>query len=183
MSRKSWRRILFYALHSLGFVLLYLVVKDIEFKRLFDLMMRFSVWKILLGLFILLAVYLVKTARWLLINRILEVRTSYPKLLAFFLVSGFLSVITPGRLGEFAKIWFLKKKYPVSVPMATSSVLLDRIWDVLLLSLMAVSSMILMDHNFDFFSFVPFNTGYYLPGNHFCAGAQNIKRKNHQAGN
>lgn len=150
MSRKTWRKILFVALHSLGFVLLYLVVKDLEFDRLFNMMMDFPAWKVLLGLFILIAVYLIKTFRWLAINNILEIRTDYSRLLAFYIFSGFLSAITPGRLGEWAKIGFMKKAYPVSVPMATSSVLLDRIWDVLILSLMAVLSLILMISEFKF---------------------------------
>jgi uncharacterized protein (TIRG00374 family) len=148
MSRKRWRNLLFYALHCTGFILLYFVIRRLEFHKLLDMMLMFPVWKIFLGLGLLILVYLVKTLRWFLINRVLEIRTSFHILLMFFLVSGFLSVITPGRLGEFAKIYFLKKKYPVSVTMATSSVLLDRIWDVLILSLMAVSSMVLMISSF-----------------------------------
>jgi uncharacterized protein (TIRG00374 family) len=150
MNRKTWRRILFYTLHSIGFILLYLVVKDLDFKKLFTLMLDFPAWKVMFGLVLLVMVYLIKTLRWLSINSILDVRTGYSQLFVFFLVSGFLSAITPGRLGEFAKIWFLKKKYPVSLPLATSSVLLDRIWDVLVLSMMAVSSMILLISRFEF---------------------------------
>ena len=148
MNRKSWRNILFYALHCTGFILLFFVIRRLEFSKLMDLLLLFPAWKILLGLGLLILVYLVKTLRWFLINRILNIRTSFYNLLAIYLISGFFSVFTPGRLGEFAKIWFLKKKYPVSVTMATSSVLLDRIWDVLILSLMAVSSMVLMISSF-----------------------------------
>jgi uncharacterized protein (TIRG00374 family) len=150
MNRKTWRQLLFIALHSLGFVLLYLVIKDLEFDRLFNMIMNFPVWKVLLGLLILLAVYLIKTFRWLAINNILKVRTDYSRLLAFYIISGFLSAITPGRLGEWSKIGFMKKVYLVSVPLASSSVLLDRIWDVLILSLLAVSSIILMISRFEF---------------------------------
>jgi len=148
MNRKSWRNILFYVLHLTGFVLLFFVIRRLEFRKLLDLMLLFPLWKVFIGLAIIILVYLVKTLRWFLINRILEIRASFHILLAIYLVSGFFSVFTPGRLGEFAKIYFLKKKYPVSVPVATSSVLLDRIWDVLILSLMAVSAMVLLFSSF-----------------------------------
>ena len=148
MNPEKWRKLVFYALHCTGFILLFFVIRRLEFRKLIDLILLFPMWKVLAGLAILVLVYLIKTLRWFLINRMLEVRTSFSVLLSFFLVSGFLSVITPGRLGEFAKIWFLRKKYPVSVTLATSSVLLDRIWDVLVLSLMAASSMILLLSDF-----------------------------------
>jgi uncharacterized protein (TIRG00374 family) len=150
MNRKMWRRILFYTLHSIGFILLYLVVKNLDFRKLLTLMMDFPAWKVVLGLILLVLVYLIKTLRWLSINSILDIRTGYSNLFVFFLFSGFLSAITPGRLGELAKIWFLKKKYPVSLPLATSSVLLDRLWDVILMSMMALSSMVLLISRFEF---------------------------------
>jgi uncharacterized membrane protein YbhN (UPF0104 family) len=64
--------------------------------------------------------------------------------LVFYLSAGFMSVITPGRLGEFAKIYFLKRKYDIDIPSATSSVFLDRIWDVLVLSAAAGISVVML---------------------------------------
>lgn len=42
----------------------------------------------------------------------------------------------PGGLGEFAKIYFIKRKTGVSGLVATSTVVLDRVWDVLVLTLL-----------------------------------------------
>lgn len=140
-NRNAYRKIGLVLLHSLGFVLLYFVVRRLDFTLLRENIMHFRSWKILVGLLILVGVYLIKSYRWYLINRAFGIKSSYGTLLVFFLASGFLSVITPGRLGEFAKIWFLNRKYQTGVTYASSSVLLDRIWDVLVLSLMAGISM------------------------------------------
>jgi len=95
MNRKSWRNILFYVLHLTGFVLLFFVIRRLEFRKLLDLMLLFPLWKVFIGLAIIILVYLVKTLRWFLINRILEIRASFHILLAIYLVSGFFSVFTP----------------------------------------------------------------------------------------
>jgi uncharacterized membrane protein YbhN (UPF0104 family) len=72
------------------------------------------------------------------------VEASYGTLLIFFLFSGLLSSITPGRLGEFSRIWFIQNKYKPGITVSTSTVLLDRIWDVLTLSMIGGISIILL---------------------------------------
>jgi uncharacterized protein (TIRG00374 family) len=131
------RRILMILMHSLGFVLLYFVIRNLDFGLMRENFSHFRTWKILVGLAILMLVYLIKTYRWLTINRIFGVQSRYGTLLVYFLFSGLLSSITPGRLGEFSRIWFLQKEYKSGIMVSTSSVLLDRIWDVLTLSMVA----------------------------------------------
>ena len=127
---------LYYSLHVVGFVLLYLVLRSFDWPVFLELFATFRPVDFLAGFGLLVVVYLVKSFRWMLINRTFGVRLGYGTTLIFFLVSGFLSVITPGRVGEFAKIFFLKRKCGVSATVATSSVVLDRVWDVLVLSLL-----------------------------------------------
>ncbi len=134
--KKGWRKALFFGLHSLGFILLYLVVRNLDWKHFFELLRQFPLWSFATGLAMLMAVYLVKSWRWYIINRAFDIRIPYGTTLTFFLVSGFLSAITPGRIGEFSKIYFLSRKYGVSYSQSTSTVFLDRIWDVMVLSLM-----------------------------------------------
>lgn len=138
------RKWLFLLLHLAGFVLLWFVVRDLEWNRFFELLKTFPWWKYLTGLAILCMVYVIKSLRWFLLNRSFGIKTSWKTALVFYLSAGFLSVITPGRLGEFAKIYFLKRKQGISIPEATSSVILDRIWDVLVLSFSAGFSVVFL---------------------------------------
>ncbi|MCK4747358.1 MAG: flippase-like domain-containing protein, partial [Bacteroidales bacterium] len=138
------RKGLFYTMHLIGFILLFVVVRDLEWNRFFQLLKTIPVWKYLVGLLILCFVYAIKSLRWYLLNRSFGINTTWRTALVFYLSAGFLSVITPGRLGEFAKIYFLKRKYNINIPEATSSVFLDRIWDVVVLSFAAGVSIIIL---------------------------------------
>ena len=121
------RTILFYTLHLLGFVILYFVVKDLDWDTFLTEFKRVPVWKYAIGLLILLLVYMSKSYRWYLLNKSFKINTTWKDAFVFYLSAGFLSVITPGRLGEFAKIYFLRKKYNIDLATSTSSVILDRI--------------------------------------------------------
>lgn len=131
-------------LHLTGFVLLYFVIRGLEWSRFFELLKTFPLWKYMTGLAILCLVYAIKSLRWHLLNRSFGIETTWRTALVFYLSAGFLSVITPGRLGEFAKIYFLKQRYKINLTAATSSVILDRIWDVLVLSFAAGISVVLL---------------------------------------
>jgi len=146
MSKKRTiiRKWLFALLHIAGFVLLWFVVKDLEWNQFYILLRAIPLWKYLAGISILFIVYAIKSLRWHLLNRSFGIETTWRMALVFYLSAGFLSVITPGRLGEFAKIYFLKRKYQIDIPSATSSVFLDRIWDVLVLSLAAGTSVVVL---------------------------------------
>lgn len=130
-------------LHLAGFVLLWFLVRDLDWKSFLEELLSVPAWKYMVGLLILVGVYLLKSWRWNILNSTFDISTPLKTALVFYLSAGFLSVITPGRLGEFAKIYFLKRKYGIDTASATSSVLLDRIWDVLVLSLFASISLIL----------------------------------------
>lgn len=143
-NRNAYRKIGLILLHSLGFVLLFFVIRNLDFRMLKENFALFKTWKIITGFGILLLVYLIKTYRWLIINRAFGVKGSYGTLLLFSLFSGLLSSITPGRLGEFARIWLIQKHYRAGLTISTSSVLLDRIWDVLVLSMIGGISMVMI---------------------------------------
>lgn len=144
---RSIRKWLFFLLHLTGFILLYLVIRDLQWTRFLSSLGQFPLWKYGIGLGILLAVYALKSLRWHLLNRAFGISTSWRNSLVFYLSAGFLSVITPGRLGEFAKVYFLKRSKNIDLASATSSVIMDRIWDVLVLSLAAGLSMLLVLNN------------------------------------
>ncbi len=129
-------KILYYTLHLAGFALLYFVLKNFDWKSFSALFASFKVMDFAAGLGLLAVVYLLKSYRWQRINASFGIHISYGTTLIYFLVSGFLSVITPGRLGEFARIYFIGKKTGVSTITASSSVVLDRVWDVLILTML-----------------------------------------------
>ena len=142
--KKKAGRWMFILLHLTGFVLLYFVIRDLEWDSFLEVLKAFPAWKYFTGLAFLGVVYGLKSLRWHLLNKSFGIRTSWGMALVFYLSAGFLSVITPGRLGEFSKIYFLKRQYGTDLTAGTSSVILDRIWDVLVLSFAAGVSVVLL---------------------------------------
>lgn len=142
--KKSIKKWLFFGMHLVGFILLWHVLRDLQWSSFFEALRSYSLWKYGTGLALLSLVYIIKSYRWHNLNKSFGIKTTWKTALVFYLSAGFLSVITPGRLGEFAKIFFLKRKYGIDTAAATSSVVLDRVWDVLVLSLFASLSMVLL---------------------------------------
>jgi uncharacterized protein (TIRG00374 family) len=132
--KRAVNHILLIMVHLSGFVILYFVVRNLDWNTLLFTMQSFPTWKFLVGLGILIMVYLLKAFRWNTLNKSFGIPSSLKEALVYYLAAGFLSVITPGRLGEFAKIYFVQGNKKVDVATATSSVLLDRIWDVFVLT-------------------------------------------------
>jgi uncharacterized protein (TIRG00374 family) len=62
--------------------------------------------------------------------------------LLYYLSSVYLGIITPGRLGEFAKVYFLKKANVSTMSHGISSVLIDRFHDLYLLLLLGTWGLI-----------------------------------------
>ena len=102
--KKYLREIILVLLHCVGFVLLYFVIRRLDFGLMKENFIHVKTWKILAGLALLMLVYLIKTYRWLTINRAFGLNADYGTLLVFFLFSGLLSSVTPGRLGELSRI-------------------------------------------------------------------------------
>ncbi|MBN1132104.1 MAG: flippase-like domain-containing protein [Bacteroidales bacterium] len=142
--KRNLKNILFTLLHLIGFVILFFIIRNLDWDAFLRAFKTFPAWKYGVGLLILLLVYLSKSYRWHILNRAFMIHTTWKDAFIFYLSAGFLSVITPGRLGEFAKIYFLRKKYDTDMASSTSSVILDRIWDVLVLSSIAGISLIVL---------------------------------------
>jgi len=134
------RRIIFISLHFTGFVLLFFVVRELEWKSFLANLKEFPFWKYLTGIGVVILVFVFKSLRWQWLNKAFGIHTTWRSTMVFYMSAGFLGVITPGRLGEFAKVYFLNRRYNVDIASATSSVILDRIWDVGVLSLAAGTS-------------------------------------------
>ena len=92
-------------------------------------------WFIVLGL--ASVNYLVRLVRWQYYLRLLNIRIDTKASAAIFL-SGLSMTVSPGRLGELSKSYFLKEKMDVPVAVSSSAVVAERVTDmiaVLLLSL------------------------------------------------
>jgi len=144
MKKSLTGKIIYYLLHCIGLLLLFIVLKDFQWALFGEIFASLKVWNFLFGLGMLAIVYLMKSYRWMLINREFGISLDYGTTLIYYLAAGFLSAITPGRLGDFTKIYFLHKKTGQPMLRSTTTVLIDRIWDVLILTMVGGISLIMI---------------------------------------
>lgn len=142
-SRRRWLRWVGYvALHAIGLVLLAWILTRIDLGDLGQTLRRFGPWPFAAGLGLLVGVYLCKSLRWMLICRALGARLRFFDALCYYIVAVFLSVVTPGRIGDFAKVIFLKRAGLLSGRASLLAALADRVWDLLVVGCAAVVSLL-----------------------------------------
>ncbi len=93
---------------------------------------------------IVLPTVFVRTLRWrLLLGEAADECPRYLDLVAVYAYAIFVGVLTPGRVGEFVKTVHLTRR-GMGLGTATASVLLDRLFDIALLIIVAVIALLLL---------------------------------------
>ena len=83
--------------------------------------------------------YLLKSMRWKMILKSFEINEKTGFLLKIFLIGGFLGIITPGKIGDFGRVYYLKKHE--NWKKAFSSLIIDRLNDLSILFLFGIFSL------------------------------------------
>jgi uncharacterized protein (TIRG00374 family) len=101
-----------------------------------------DLWPFLLSLALFAPFIAVKSWRWLLIMRELEIRPpSFGYLCVLYTIGLFAGGVTPGQSGDFVKGWYLRQK---GLPLGPSlfSILLDRLFDLFVMALLALLGLV-----------------------------------------
>lgn len=96
-----------------------------------------------IGLVLILLMILIKGVRWSYLLRMQGV--SYPVWDAFLIYLGSLywGTVTPGRVGDFIKVLYLRRDRGMSVGQGMSSVLVDRVFDLYILLILGCTGLML----------------------------------------
>jgi uncharacterized membrane protein YbhN (UPF0104 family) len=97
----------------------------------------------LVGLLIALSLanYALRGLRWHYCCRHLDVEVGFLENGAYY-IAGFAFTITPGKIGEAVRLWFLKRRYGYGYSRTAGVMIIDRLtdaWPLLLLSLLGVA--------------------------------------------
>jgi glycosyltransferase 2 family protein len=134
----------------IGLVLLFIVLYRLDWTSLLKLTNQLNTVHLLLALPLFTATIILKSIRWNFLLKIQEI--SIPAFVAFrfYAASIFWGIITPGRIGEAAKIVYLNKR-GVSAGRAGLSVALDRLLDISSLLILAVIGSAIVFHKLVWF--------------------------------
>ena len=129
----STTKIIRYFIRAIGIGVLAIIISRLDLYQTLNVLKNTN-WTIVFAAIALnIPMLFIKTLRWR--TFILAYDTQYRIKDAFFayLSGTFIGLFTPGRLGEFVKIYYLHKAGILPFNKSTSSVLIDRIFDLYLL--------------------------------------------------
>lgn len=128
----------------IGILILIIVLWQIDFQKLLEIIKNSSVFLLILASMISLSPILFINWRWQLIIKALGIRMAWFTTLVFVAKGVTLGTLTPGKLGELYRAKYLSNKTELSLGQALSTVIIDRVFDLLtLLGLGVISSLIL----------------------------------------
>lgn len=123
----------------LALIALVLLLK-IDLSETFSLLRRANLWLIALSVLGFIPFLLVKAWRWQIVLRDLGVSISFREAVRLYALGLGAGMITPGNVGDAVKAAYFRER---GFSQAVISVVLDRIWDVLILLLLAGSGIFL----------------------------------------
>ena len=130
-----------WVLRAIGPVLFCIILFRIDLPQLAELISKINPLYIILAVILFVPLIIVKAWRWQLLMNAQGIGYSLLESSVMYSAAMYIGVITPGRLGDFVKVFYLvKDEHPFGRSFAT--VLLDRLFDLVSLILIAYISML-----------------------------------------
>jgi uncharacterized protein (TIRG00374 family) len=127
-----------WGLRLIGPALLAIFLWNTNFVQLAEAFRSIALWPVLLSLALMPAFIGVKAWRWSLLMRELDLRPpGLGYLMALYCIGLYYGGITPGQAGDFVKGWYLRER-GLSLPPVLFSIVLDRLFDFLIMAVLAV---------------------------------------------
>ncbi len=127
MKSKKW------IFRFIGIIILIYILFKVDFKEYARYIDDIQIPGLVYACVIIFFIYLAKSLRWKILLKSQGIKYSFRDTFLAFTSSNFIAFITPGRLGEFAKVFYLKSDLNIPVSRSISSVITDRLFDVYIL--------------------------------------------------
>jgi uncharacterized protein (TIRG00374 family) len=127
-------------LPAIGIIFLLIILASVDREKIWGVISKADLSLLLLALATNAFVIIIKGIKWRTFLFEKKNKVSTVECIKGFLKGFFLSVITPGRIGDFARAFFVKEKVGFSAGLA--SVILDRLTDIILLLALSFLSLI-----------------------------------------
>lgn len=130
----------------IGPLLLVVFLFNSDTEKLFAILGSADPWLIGVALLYMYPFLLIKSWRWR--NILLDLGLDVPLLttLKLYLVGVYLGGVTPGQVGDLAKAWYLRSHHGHPFAPAALSVVVDRLFDMVLMVLLAIPGVLFLGH-------------------------------------
>ncbi len=126
----------------IGIVLFLFILYKLDLGNAISIISGADLTTLLLALLLTIPFVLLKSLRWSCLLRLQKIDYPFRSSTLAYLSSMYLGLVTPGRIGDFAKVLYLKNEQDISFSRGFSSVFVDRLFDLLILLLMACAGVL-----------------------------------------
>src|SRR3989344_3694728 len=129
-----------------GVILFAVLIANADINQTIKIMSETNTPLLGIGLVLGAIIFWLKVTKWsVLVN--FKKHISTPELAGYFLIGFFFSTLTPGRAGDIVRANYIKNK--TGLAYSTTSVILDRIIDIVLLLFIGIIALILASNIFN----------------------------------
>jgi len=123
----------------IGVGLFFLILIRLDMGKLAEAARSVPLQSLVLIVLLSVAIVVVKSLRWFVFVRQQDISLAFPDVLRIYCIGNYLGSISPGRLGELSRVFYIKMKTEHCDTIgAVVSVVADRMLDVLMLFVVAV---------------------------------------------
>jgi len=122
----------------IGIILFIWIILNVNIPRVLKIISGADPYLIFIAAFLILPIILTKALKWKILIK--SYKIDFPLLNSgeAWLIGFFLGIVTPGRVGEISRAYYLKMKSGVSFGRSVTTVFVDRIVDITTLFLLAI---------------------------------------------
>ena len=137
----------------IGIVLFIYVLSKVDLNLVKETFLNMNLIPFLAAFALTIPLLFIKTSKWRQLVTPFKVKLGWKEGFSAWLVGFFLGLITPGRVGDLTRAFYLKKKMKIGTALTT--VVIDRILDILVLMVLAGAGLIFILSNFAVSSSAP----------------------------
>ena len=125
-------------INLIGLFLLIYIMLSLDTRQLKEVILNTRLSPFFIAIFLNVPHIFIKSLRWNILLRMQNIHYSLFKSFSIYMSGLFISFITPGRLGEFIKVLYLKSEKNINISLGLTTVIVDRLFDLALLIFLAI---------------------------------------------
>jgi len=125
-------------LRLIGLLLFIVILRKIDLIKIFMIFSKSNMPMIFFCIIInIIIIYLIRAYKWKILLASQKIKISFKEAIIIFFASLFIGSVTPGRIGELIRIYYIKRK-GFSLGKSSVSIFIDRIQDIIFLVIMGI---------------------------------------------
>ena len=142
--RKNLKKVL----RAIGVVLFIYVLSMVHWPEFLEILKKINVFYFLLGILLIIPAVSVRALRWRELVHSTDTRISPKTSIIIFAKGLFWGVITPGKIGEFARAKYLTEKSDISLDKALFTVVFDKITEFFMAAFLSIPAVLALFYLF-----------------------------------